>query len=136
MTKRPAKKRKPAPVQPSKDETRERPVAIAWRAPLTAVVRALARRDYALKQRVEGVASPTKSTVAQMRNYVASYGEELVELPAKAWSTSVAMWTGTLWEVFVDLWTRPSGRSDMVLYVHVRERDGGYRFTLQSIHVP
>lgn len=92
--------------------------------------------DYELEKKIPGVDAPSAETAAQMRSYVADYGESLVELPKETWNTSVATWTGSHWIVLVDLWTRESGRSDMVLDVEVLESGDGFTFKLHLIYVP
>lgn len=71
-----------------------------------------------------------------MRTYIATFGESLVGVPDESWSSSVAQWMGTYWEVLVDLWTQESGRSDLVLSLSVYEAEGGFRFEIGSLHVP
>ena len=67
---------------------------------------------------------------------VAEYGETLVELPHDTWTTSVAQWLGTRWDVLVDLWTEGEGRSDLVLHARVFEANGGYRYEVHLVYVP
>jgi hypothetical protein len=83
------------------------------------------------------VAPADAATQKQITEYVADYGETLDELPEETWTTSVAQWTGPLWDVLVDLWTKESGKSDLVLHARVfEEGPGEYRIVVDSVHVP
>jgi len=123
-------------MEPIKDEDRAHPIADAWRPVLREIVRALVEGDYALSRTVPSVAPVAKKTAEQTRAYVADYGEELVELPDDTWTTSVCQWMGTRWDVLLDLWTRDSGASDLVLGLRVFEADAGFRFEVQLLYVP
>jgi hypothetical protein len=122
--------------QPVKDEDRAHPVADAWRAQLREIVQALAERDYGLSRGIPCVAPASTATADQIRAYITDFGEALVDLPDETWNSSVSQWMGTHWHVLVDLWTVESGRSDLVLNVHVFEAEKGFRFEIDSVHVP
>jgi hypothetical protein len=123
--------------EPIKDEDSAHPVASAWRDSFCAIVKAFAEGDYRLEKCVAASVAPVATDVAQrMREYVADYGETLIELPTGAWDTSIAQWMGTHWDVLVDLWTAESGRSDMVISARVSEAEPGFRIEVCSIHVP
>lgn len=85
---------------------------------------------------IPSVASPSKATADQIRTYIADFGGTLAELPDEAWGSSVSQWMETHWEVLVDLWTVESGKSDLVLYLRVFEAGTGFRFEIDSLHVP
>jgi hypothetical protein len=119
-----------------KDEDKAHPVASAWRPTLKAIVDAFVRGDYALKKRIPFVAPVPLRKAQHMKKYVAAYGETLCPLPDATWSTSVAQWMGSFWEVLVDLWTVESGRSDMVLHVLVSEVRKGFRIEIHLVYVP
>ncbi|SEL89313.1 hypothetical protein SAMN05428989_2804 [Pseudoxanthomonas sp. GM95] len=71
-----------------------------------------------------------------MSDNVAAYGGTLDTLPPETWWTSVYVWMGEWWEVLVDLFTVEEGRSDLVLFLRVRERASKYEFEVTSLHVP
>jgi hypothetical protein len=119
-----------------KDEDAEHPVASAWRPTLKKIVDSFVRGDYGLKKRIPSVAAIPPATARQMKKYVADYGETLCALPDDTWSTSVAQWMGTRWEVLVDLWTVESGRSDLVLHAIVSEAKNGFRIKVHLVYVP
>ena len=60
----------------------------------------------------------------------------LVQGRDDTWSTSVAQWMGNHWVVLVDLWTVESGKSDLVLSARAFEGEDGFRFEIDSVHVP
>jgi len=119
-----------------KDEDAAHPVATAWRPTLREIVKALAEGDYGLTRGVVAVAPVSAATAERIRGYIASYGETLTELPDESWQSSISQWMRTHWEVVVDLWTVESGRSDLVLSMSVFETDDGFRFEIDSVHVP
>lgn len=114
----------------------EGPVAIVWRKTLSDIVSAFVRDDFELKTKIPRVEMPTADLAAQMRSYVADYGETLVELPEETWKTSVAIGMESHWDVLVDLWTEESGRSDMVVHLDVFESGGEYAFKIHLLYVP
>jgi len=103
---------------------------------LREIVKAFVRGDYGLSRAIPGVTPVTKATADQIRGYLTDFGDSLVELPDETWDSSVSQWMGTHWDVLVDLWTIKSGRSDLVLNVHVFESNKAFRFEVDSVHVP
>ena len=121
---------------PVKDKNGAHPVADTWRPQVREIVKALAEGDYTLSRGIPSVALVPKATAEQIRTYIAHFGEALADLPEEAWGSSVSQWMGTHWDVLVDLWTVESGRSDLVLSMRVFEADNGFRFEIDSLHVP
>lgn len=120
-----------------KDENSQRPVASAWRPTLRSIVKAFALKDYALiGSKIQCVDPVPDPKARRIEKYIAIYGESLAELPDDTWQSSVSQWMGTHWEVLVDLFTEESGESDLVLFVRVFEEAGGYRYEVDSVHVP
>jgi hypothetical protein len=119
-----------------RDENAAHPVASAWRPTLCEIVKAFVRHDYALNQCIPSVAPVSAETAREIERYVADYGETLCELPDETWATSVAQWTGSHWDVLVDLWTVESGRSDMVLDARVFETNDGLSVEIHFVCVP
>lgn len=125
------------PEQPAvKDEDAEHPIASAWRPTFGAIVSAFVRGDYRLGRSIASVEPVSESTAKQIGDYIADYGETLIELPAETWPTSVAQWMGTHWDVLVDLWTLGEGRSDLVLGARVYETETAYRYQIGIVYVP
>jgi len=121
---------------PAVKDDEQRAVPTAWRPTISAIVSRLVQRDYELSAAVPGVEPVTADTAAQIAGYIRDYGEELIELPDSTWDTSVCMWAESRWDVFVDLWTRGEGRSDLVLHLNVRESAGEVRFEVHLVYVP
>lgn len=122
-------------VLPQEDPDDEHPIPDAWRPTFVAVVAALAAGDLELSAGVPGVEAPTPDTVAQIRDYLADYGEALVPLPEETWVRSVASWQGDHWDCLVDLWTE-EGESDLVLSARVWRVGEGFRFRVEMVYVP
>ncbi len=119
-----------------KDRDAAHSVASDWRPTLQEIVKALTRGDFTLAGGIPGVTSISPSTADDIRRYLEDYGQTLVELPDDTWRTSIAQWNDTYWEVLVDLWTREAGKCDLVLFVFVFEEGDGFRFEIDSVHVP
>lgn len=119
-----------------KDLERAHPVASAWRPTFAAVIEALANADYERMSAMDGVEPLSDGTSRQIRDYVADYGEALIPLPEQAWDSSEAQWMGDRWDVLVDLWTKESGPSDMVLDAKVKEIGDGIRVEIHAVYVP
>lgn len=122
-------------VAASKDESSQQPIATRWRPTLRLIVSRFVAGDFELEG-IPGVEPVSAAKAAQMRDYVADYGETLIPLPEETWATSVAMWMGGDWHALVDLWTAESGGSDMVLDLDVHETDDGFRFHVHLVYVP
>lgn len=123
-------------IEPLKDPQNAHPIPESWRPVLGRIVEGLVQGAYELSTPLAFVAPVSRSTAEQIREYVADYGETLIELPDEAWDTSVSQWMETHWDVLVDLWTAESGKSDMVLAVRVFDVGREYRFEIDSVHVP
>lgn len=89
-----------------------------------AFLAALRMLDRFQVQPLSGFAHTSHDTVRRSQSYPTIRG------------SSVSQWMGTHWEVLVDLWTIESGRSDLVLTVFVLETTDGFRFEIDSVHVP
>jgi len=121
---------------PIKDEDAAHPVASVWRPVLEGVIRAFTQGDFTIARGSGAVAPISATKAARIASNLANYGETLTDLPAEAWATSVSQWMETHWDVLVDLWTVESGASDLVLSARVYEADEGFRFEVDSVHVP
>lgn len=121
-----------------KDEDNAHPIADAWRLTIAAIVHRIAGGDYGLCDGVEDV-TMTDRYVAFNADYVAHFGETVIDLPLETWTTSIAQWMGDWWDCLIDLYTAESGSSDLVLELRVyedAERRSGYRFEVGMIYVP
>jgi hypothetical protein len=122
--------------EPLKDPDAAHPIPESWRPILRRIVEAFAQGDFELSKGLPSVAPVPPPTAGQIREYVADYGETLIDLPNETWNTSVCQWMETHWDLLVDLWTAESGRSDLVLAVRVFEGDEDYRFEIDLVYVP
>jgi len=119
-----------------KDEDAAHPIASAWRPTFQQIVKAFVEGDFVLARGIPSVEPIDPATADQIRDYVADYGETLVELPEDTWKSSVAQWMGDSWDVLVDLWTAESGPSDLVLDAKVFEAGDGIRVEVGLVYVP
>lgn len=125
------------PVEPvKKDPDNQQLVPDAWRPTLRSIVGAFVRKDFRLTRAIPDVAPVSAATAKQIRQYVANYGETLVELTDATWRRSVSQWMETHWDLLVDLETAEGGVSDLVLSAKVFESSEGYRFEIQAVYVP
>ncbi|MBL3557125.1 hypothetical protein JK643_12045 [Marinobacter sp. JB05H06] len=100
------------------------------------VVSAFVKGNYQLSRPIEGVSPVPPDVASHIQNYIAGYGETLVELPEETWSTSCAQWMGAYWDVLVDLYTEGEGASDLVLTGRMDEVEGKPQFTVGLVYVP
>jgi hypothetical protein len=119
-----------------KDDSRQRPIPTAWRQAFRDVVSAFVEGDYRLARGAPGVEPIAPETALQIGDCIRSYGATLTELPEESWETSVCIWTGSRWDVLVDLWTQEEGRSDLVLHAHVIDEGRGYKIMIHLVYVP
>lgn len=122
-----------API--SKKEA-EHPVPVLWRPVIREIVQAFARHDYQLVAGVPGVAPIPSEKAERIGQYILDYGEELIALPDETWNSSVCAWTGSRWDLLVDLWTLSEGRRDLVLALQASEDGTGFRFNVHMVYVP
>ena len=119
-----------------KDLEREHPVPSVWRPVFREMVKRFVKGEYSLEG-IPGVVRVDPATQEHIRRYIKDYGETLVELPEASWETSVVQWYGSYWDALVDLWTKESGCSDMVVDTRViEESDGSYRYEVHLVYVP
>jgi len=78
----------------------------------------------------------SEQTTKHILRYIEDYGETLVPLPEESWQTSIYIWMGSFWEVYVDLWTLKEGRSDLIVSVKVYETNEGYNLEIHMVYVP
>lgn len=119
-----------------KDETSQQPIASAWRPVLVDLVASIARDDFSPDRLPPSVDRIRPKVVAQIRDYLREFGETLSELPYACWESSVSQWMGDHWDAIIDLWTKESGASDLVLAVRIYEAQSEHRIDVESVHVP
>jgi hypothetical protein len=122
-------------IEVLKDPDNEHPVPTVWRDTLSRIVDALRRDEFSLNS-IEDVSPISNNEADRLRRNIATYGVHLSKLPERAWQTSVCRWMEDYWDVLVDLFTEEEGESDLVLFIKVYEREGSYRFNVESVHVP
>lgn len=132
----PSNQKQAEAVVPTKDADRELPVPSSWRSTFQEIVQALVDNNYQLTRGISNVDPVSADTAEHIRSYVEEYGEVLSPLPDETWQSSVSQWSGSHWNVIVDLWTEGEGASDLVLQAFVRESEGGYRFDIHMVYVP
>lgn len=131
-----AKRKSTKTVLPLKDEDEQQPVPTAWRTAFREIIDAFVEQDYRLTKGVAGVLPVSAKTAKQIKEYIDDYGEILVALPDKTWTSSICMWMGKRWEVLIDLWTKGEGRSDLVLSALVSETKDGFQIKIEMVYVP
>jgi hypothetical protein len=122
--------------EPVKDLERPHPVPNAWRPAFAAIVASFMRGDFALQDCDPRVATLDPATAEQIDSYLREYGETLAELSDASWSTAECQWFGSHWELYLDLWTRESGCSDMVLDARVYEDGSDVKIAVHLVYVP
>ena len=129
-------RRSGAEVLAVKDGAQERPIPTTWRPVFRDIVNSFVEHDYCLKAGVSGVEAVSANTAAHIQKCIQNYGASLVELPEETWDSSVCIWSGSHWDVLVDLWTQTEGRSDLVLSARVADVGPGFVFKIHMVYVP
>jgi hypothetical protein len=119
-----------------KDGTSERPIPTVWRPAFCRIVDAFAKGDYLLKDGVAGVDAVSEATASHIQSYLSDYGATLNSLPDETWNSSVCIWTGSHWDVLVDLYTNEEGASDLVLSARVTDTTHGLKIAIHMVYVP
>ena len=119
-----------------KNEVEEHPIPHVWRPIFKSIVKAFVNKDYNLSLGVNNVNPISDQTAEQIQTYIEDYGEELIDLPEKTWSSSVYIYYGNYWNVLIDLFSKNEGLSDLVLSAEVREKDNNYVIDIQMVYVP
>jgi hypothetical protein len=120
-----------------KDANAQHLIPSAWRGTLVAIVDAIKEGDFQLQRGIPGVSVLGDDVAISIRSGLSDYGAELTSLPDDTWKSSVCQWTGSYWDVLVDLYTKEEEEgSDLCLAVRVKESSSGYTFAVHSIHVP
>nr|GEU28411.1 hypothetical protein [Tanacetum cinerariifolium] len=115
------------------DGTSERPVATAWRPAFCHIVDAFVKGDYLLRDGVADVDPIPEETASHIQSYLSDYGATLKSLPDDAWNSSVCIWTGSHWDVLVDLYTNEEEASDLVLSARVTDTSHGFKIVVHMV---
>jgi hypothetical protein len=107
-----------------------------WRNALANIINSFASGDFLLRNTEQFVLPISIEDAAGFASNIKEYGATLAALTSDTWETSVCQWMGSYWDVLVDLCTTEEGVSDLVLSVRVFADAPGYRFQIQSVHVP
>jgi len=119
-----------------KDLENEHAIASHWRPIIKLAVDAFVQNDYGLSTPIKNIQPIPFDIALANKNYVADYGEHLINLPADTWETSCAQWMGDYWQIIVDLYSENEGRSDLVLNGMVTENNGLVSLEIGLIYVP
>lgn len=119
-----------------KNEEEELPIPHIWRPVLKAIVNAFINQDYNLSSEIKSVNPISSETAEQIKEYIEDYGEELIELPAETWDSSVYISYGDYWNILIDLYTKDEGLSDLVLNAEIREENNEYLVDIKLVYVP
>ena len=125
-----------AETVPVLKDKRQNLVPTAWRNTLSQIVEAFKDGDFVLARGMVGVRPISIADATGISNAIHDYGAQLTSVPEETWRTSVCQWTGSRWEVMVDLYTVDEGVSDLILHVRVYEEDSDYIFDVHLVYVP
>lgn len=76
-----------------------------------------------------------QETASHIQSYMNDYGATLKSLPNDTWNSSVCIWTGSHWDVLVDLYTIEEGVSDLVLSSRVTETNDEFNIAIHMVYV-
>lgn len=122
------------PIQ--REVGQELPVPSRWRPTIASIVDAFCEGDFSLARGIEGAHLSNALDGAWLAQQVEGYGATLDRLSPQAWQTSICVWMGEWWEALIDLFTLKEGRSDLVLFLRIYQRETSYDFEVGSLHVP
>ena len=125
-----------AEIAAIKDGTSERPIPTVWRPAFCHIVDAFVKGDYLLHDGVAGVNAVSEEAASHIQSYLSDYGATLKHLPDETWNSSVCIWTGSHWDVLVDLYTNEEGKSDLVLSARVTDTSHGFKIAIHMVYVP
>ena len=74
----------------------ELPIPDSWRNVFSQIVSCFVENDYSISKQIDGLRPVTEDTAVQIKEYLADYGEKLIELPEQAWETSIFYLAGFL----------------------------------------
>lgn len=113
----------------------EFPVPLGLRSTISRIVEAFAAGDFQLRDhQVDGVLPISAEIANQMAGYVRDYGDLLAALDEAVWETSIYCWTGSSWDILVDLSTSRETVSDLVLFLGISAET--QMMEVRSVHVP
>ncbi len=125
----------PPNTEPTKDLDNQQPIPTCWRGVLGAIAEAPACQNYTVAS-IPCARLSAPSVATSIANNVADYGETLTALNDDTWASSTAQWMDGYWDAIVDLRTIESGRSDLILKLHIYESATGYVFDVDGVYVP
>ncbi|WP_153006854.1 DUF7668 domain-containing protein [Sphingomonas sanguinis] len=113
----------------------EEPVPTVWRDTYRQIVEAFRNGNFSL-QGIDGVNPLSDDDADAIRRSIHSYGGRVARLPEEAWNTSIARWTGSHWDVLVDLFIEDVGLSDLAISSRVKGCGETYLFVVDCVYVP
>ena len=119
-----------------KNENDELPVPNSWRTKLSEIVSSLADKSLFHSNEIIDLAPIDPAELRRIERNIEDYGDPLLHLSEESWKTSIYRWMGTHWTVLVDLSTTEEPSSDLVLFLTVHAKGDGYKFMIDSVHVP
>ena len=119
-----------------KDEDRERPIPLVWRAPLKPIVDALVRGEVPASAAPLIVGAVDPDNLRINRENIADYPDALGPLGDAAWQSSVYIWMAGHWDVLIDLMTEDGEISDLVLAARIIEAGDQFMIEPGLIYVP
>ena len=116
-----------------KDENTERAVPTDWRQSLKTIADAFVSGQL---PNGKGIRTVEADTLSISIGNIKDYPDILRPLAENCWETSVYIWTGTHWDVLVDLISEDGETTDLVMHVQVYEVGQCYEFQPYLIYVP
>ncbi|WP_299986141.1 hypothetical protein [uncultured Ruegeria sp.] len=116
-----------------KDENSEGSVPTRWRPVLKFIADALVSGRPPISLGIRAVdADALKISIGN----IADYPDVIGPLTEASWKTSVYIWTGSYWDVLVDLISETGEISDLVLQVKVYPTGQEYEFQPHLVYIP
>lgn len=116
-----------------KNEDKELPVPTVWRDSISKIVDSIPFGK--TMENLPYLAHVSPEDAKYFSKNISDYGKIIDPVSPMTWVTSIYLWMDGYWDVLVDLFSGGE-RIDLVLFLRVTESDDGYKFYVESIHVP
>lgn len=114
----------------------ELPIPMLWQAPLKAIADEFVVKRPHETHNFDPFERMDEDNLKISLKNIANYPDKIGGLSEKSWETSVCVWTGTFWEILLDLTDYKGNVSDLVLHGKMLEDGKHYIFKPYLIYVP
>lgn len=107
-----------------------------WKKTLVEIIESLKNKDILRLNSIKDVEQIDILHAQDIFNNVDDYGITLISIPNESWNTSVCQYFGGGWNIYIDLYAKEAGLSDLIMSANVFEVNKEFIFRLDNIYVP